>query len=63
MLPHYDDEEHAYNGQLRYTVEEYGSAWIAHRDDGHDCMAEDAKHGTSDHPVAALRQLLREEKP
>lgn len=48
-----------------YRVDRYSSGtWIAHRDDGHDCVADDsgALHAIADHPVAALRALLKKEE-
>lgn len=48
-----------------YRVDRYSSGtWIAHRDDGHDCLDDDfeMKHATGDHPVAALRALLKKEE-
>lgn len=46
-----------------YRVEPYGAAWIAHRPDepGHDCT-DDRTHGTGEHPVTALRALLKLEE-
>lgn len=42
-----------------YLIEKYGANYIAHLDDGHDCVDDDSPHGVADHPVAALRQLLK----
>lgn len=46
-----------------YLVERYGHAWIAHRPStpGHDCT-DDATHGTGEHPVTAIRALLKLEE-
>ena len=44
----------------RYVVEEYGHTFIAHRENC-DCLADGAVHGMSDHPIAALRSLLKQE--
>lgn len=46
-----------------HTVEivKHGAAWIAHRDHGHDCAADDAEkyHGVAESEVGALRRLIR----
>ena len=45
-----------------YLVEKYGQTWIAHRPDaeGHDCV--DGQHGEGEHPVSAMRALLKLEE-
>jgi hypothetical protein len=49
---------------MRYVIDKHGNTYIAHRDDGHDCVEDESGtlHAESDHPVAALRQLLKKEE-
>jgi hypothetical protein len=49
---------------MRYVIEKVGARYFAHRDDGHDCVEDESGilHAESDHPVAALRALLKKEE-
>jgi hypothetical protein len=49
---------------MRDPIEVYlsGHTWVAHRNDGHDCAAEQpAPHGTADTETGAVRALIRAE--
>lgn len=41
-----------------FVIDKYGSQYIAHYA-GCDCTDDNSYHGVADHPVAALRQLLK----